>query len=119
MRGSSRRYTVIALILTLSFASCAQAPLPGKIERPKDPNSVSFQSSTAFATFGGGVLNLTGRLKNPGGVGPFPAVVLLHGCGGISQRRDHRWAERLTGWGYVTLQVDSFGLRGLSSVCTY
>ena len=119
MRGSSRRYTVIALILTLSLASCAQAPLPGKIERPKDPNTVSFQSSTAIATFGGGVLNLTGRLKKPDGVGPFPAVVLLHGCGGISQRRDHRWAERLTGWGYVTLQVDSFGPRGLSSVCTY
>jgi len=119
MRGSSRRYTVIALILTFSLASCAQAPLPGKIERPKDPNTVSFQGSAAHATFGGGALNLTGRLKKPDGIGPFPAVVLLHGCGGISLRRDNRWAERLAGWGYVALQVDSFGPRGLSSVCTY
>jgi dienelactone hydrolase len=27
--------------------------------------------------------------------------------------------ERISGWGYVALQVDSFRPRGLSSVCTY
>lgn len=118
-RGSSRLHTVTVLMLTISFASCAQAPLPGKIERSKDLNTVSFQSSAAIAPFGGGTLSLAGRLKKPDGVGPFPAVVLLHGCGGISPKRDRRWAERLAGWGYVALQVDSFRPRGLSSVCTY
>jgi dienelactone hydrolase len=61
---------------------------------------------------------LTGRLKKPSGNGPFPAVVLLHGCGGVQPKRDHRWAERLVSWGYVTLQVDSLKPRGISSVCT-
>jgi dienelactone hydrolase len=67
----------------------------------------------------GGALVLAGTLKKPSGEGPFPAIVLLHGCGGIQPKRDHRWAERLSGWGYVTLQVDSFRPRGLSNVCTY
>jgi dienelactone hydrolase len=116
---SFRLYTVIVLFVALSFASCAQAPAPGKIERTKDPDTVSFQGTAATATFGGGALNLMGRLKKPDGDGPFPAVVLLHGCGGISPKRDHRWAERLSGWGYVTLQVDSFRPRRLSSVCAY
>ena len=102
---------VVILSLALSFASCAHAPVPDRAEKPKDPNTVSFQSSTA--TFGGGALILTGRLNKPDGEGPFPAIVLLHGCGGIQPKRDHRWAERLSGWGYVTLQVDSFWPRGL------
>jgi dienelactone hydrolase len=57
---------------------------------------------------------LTGKLKKPKGHGPFPAVVLLHGSGGINASRDADWAKRLTDWGYVTLQVDSFGPRGVS-----
>jgi dienelactone hydrolase len=60
---------------------------------------------------------LTGKLTKPQGEGPFPAVVCLHGCGGIS-RRDDAWVERLSSWGYVTLQVDSFGPRGKSNICT-
>jgi dienelactone hydrolase len=107
----------IVLFVALSVASCANGPTPKAIERSKDPDTVLFQSTAA--TFDGNTLNLTGRLKKPDGDGPFPAVVLLHGCGGISPKRDHRWAERLSGWGYVTLQVDSFRPRGLSSVCTY
>jgi dienelactone hydrolase len=97
--------------------SCARAQVPGKtVSRPRDPNTVSFQSSAAQY---GGIANLAGRLKKPDGSGPFPAVVLLHGCGGMQPGRDNAWAERLSGWGYATLQVDSFRPRGLSSVCTY
>ena len=61
-------------------------------------------------------LMLVGKLTKPQGDGPFPAVVLLHGCGGIRPYHDV-WAERLANWGYVALQVDSFGPRGLSSLC--
>jgi dienelactone hydrolase len=111
------RYLIVVLSVVLSFVSCAHAPAPGTVEKSGDPDTVSFQSTAA--TFGGGALNLTARLKKPDGDGPFPAIVLLHGCGGIAPKRDHRWAERLSGWGYVTLQVDSFRPRGLSSVCTY
>jgi dienelactone hydrolase len=62
---------------------------------------------------------LTAHIKKPEGDGPFPAVILLHGCGGIIPKRDERWIERLSKLGFVTLQVDSFGPRGIGSVCTY
>jgi len=98
--------------------SCAYDFGSVKRDKPADPNMVSFKSTSATNIFTG-PLTLTGRLKKPAGDGPFPAVVLLHGCGGIQPKRDHRWAERLSDWGYVTLQVDSLGPRGISSVCTY
>jgi dienelactone hydrolase len=115
--GSFRLYAIIVLFFVLSFVSCTQVPAPGKIDWPRDPATVSFQSTAPL--FGRPPLTLTGRLKKPDGAGPFPAVVLLHGCEGILPDRDYRWAERLSGWGYVTLEVDSFRPRGVSSVCTY
>ena len=53
-----------------------------------------------------------GRLYLPAGEGPHPAVVLLHGATGIWDWND-LWAERLRGWGYVVLDVDSYSPRGL------
>ena len=57
------------------------------------------------------------KLTKPTGDGPFPAVVLLHGCGGMQNAFDHGWGERLARWGYVSLQVDSFAPRRISGVC--
>lgn len=51
-------------------------------------------------------------LLRPEGDGPFPAVVVLHGCRGI-RSKDMRWAERLREQGYVALVVDSLTGRGL------
>ena len=67
-------------------------------------------------TAAGTPLMLTGKLTRPQGNGPFPAVALLHGCGGIRAYQD-AWAAKLASWGYVTFLVDSFGPRGLSSIC--
>ncbi len=68
----------------------------------------------------GAVLNA--ELFKPRGEGPFPAVVLMHGCGG--------WQPAVTGGlaahtmylldhGYAVLNLDSFGTRGLGggTVC--
>ena len=62
-------------------------------------------------------ITLTGKLTKPQGNEPFPVVVLLHGCSGIIKNVDD-WAKRLAIWGYVSLQVDSFGPRGYSDICT-
>jgi dienelactone hydrolase len=61
---------------------------------------------------------LQGYLRQARGVGPSPAVVLLHGCNGNWQRLDQRWGKRIASWGYVTLTVDSFGPRGIDNTCT-
>lgn len=57
------------------------------------------------------------KLTKPEGEGPFPAVVLLHGCGGLSSSFRHDWDKRLAGWGYVSLQVDSFTPRDITGIC--
>jgi dienelactone hydrolase len=62
-------------------------------------------------------LKITGALRKPEGAGPFPAVVLMHGCDGV-QSGNQWWVDDLTKWGYVTLMVDSFGPRGLTEICT-
>jgi dienelactone hydrolase len=65
---------------------------------------------------------LKGLMFRPEGQGPFPAVIALHGCGGIGNRgklsaRHQDWAERLKSQGMIVLFPDSFGSRGLESQC--
>jgi dienelactone hydrolase len=67
---------------------------------------------------------IAGIFARPDGPGPFPAVVLLHGCGGFLRSngklaaRDTQWNELLVARGYAVLHVDSFGPRGLRETCT-
>jgi dienelactone hydrolase len=58
-----------------------------------------------------------GYLSKPDGGGPFPAVVYLHGCGGLSTTTRRRVADMMTGWGYAVLAVDSFAGRGITHSC--
>jgi dienelactone hydrolase len=59
---------------------------------------------------------LKGFLARPEGNGPFPAVVLMHTCAGISEHEES-WSDRLVAWGYVVLTVDSFTPRGEKYMC--
>ena len=54
----------------------------------------------------------------PEGSGPFPAMVVLHGCSGVVQH-DRIWAQQLVAWGYVAVLVDSFRPRGVDNVCNH
>lgn len=66
----------------------------------------------------------TALLFRPKGEGPFPAVVALHGCGGLLngdgelRSREEDWAERLVAAGYVVLLPDSFTARGMRQICS-
>ncbi|HLI94888.1 MAG TPA: dienelactone hydrolase family protein [Candidatus Baltobacteraceae bacterium] len=59
---------------------------------------------------------LTATVYRPSGDGPFPAMVLLHTCAGV-QPYVGNWAQWLAGQGYEAIVVDSFGPRGVGSVC--
>jgi dienelactone hydrolase len=68
---------------------------------------------------------LDGYLFRPPKTGPVPAVVFLHGCGGLISSVSHRimsreadWARRLNESGYAVLMVDSFAPRGSSEMCS-
>ena len=61
-------------------------------------------------------VQLIGYLARPEGGGPFPAVVVLHGCGGFHEDM-LAWADRLRRWGYAALAVDSFGPRAIERNC--
>ena len=69
--------------------------------------------------------SVTGYVFRPAGAGPFPAVILLHGCEGLGWRtaRQSGWqflsgrAERLVGLGYLALVLDSFEPRGVGEAC--
>jgi dienelactone hydrolase len=66
---------------------------------------------------------LDGVLYRPTGPGPFPAVVALHGCGGLWRdsgklsSRHSDWGERLADAGFIVLMPDSYGSRKLGSQC--
>jgi dienelactone hydrolase len=59
---------------------------------------------------------LSATLYRPSGAGPFPAMVLLHACGGLVQH-EQDWGRWFAQNGYEALVVDSFGPRGVKSVC--
>jgi dienelactone hydrolase len=63
-----------------------------------------------------------GYIQRPDGPGPFPAVIVLHGCAGSGSLFDQHsarnfWPDLLISWGYAVLVVDSFTLRGVSDTC--
>jgi dienelactone hydrolase len=84
--------------------------------------AIQAQNVTIPAQSMGEKLQLPGVLHKPNGDGPFPAVVMLCGCPGYAKDPDatqqSTWADRLVGWGYVALQIDSFSPRGFpNGVC--
>src|SRR5262245_3190229 len=60
--------------------------------------------------------DLLGYLARPDGPGPFPAVVVLHGCNGFSLA-SAAIADDLKSSGYVALTVDSLGPRDSTGEC--
>jgi dienelactone hydrolase len=96
---------VVSMVLTVVLGV---ASAPGQ---PTSPTAVDVTFPDTAGT-----LQLSGQLYRPDGPGLFPAVVALHGCGGM-QPMHHRWALTLQQWGYVVLLVDSFSPRGKTNIC--
>jgi dienelactone hydrolase len=84
------------------------------VEFPNLPGHTPADLSGYLARPDAGLAAELGGPSNGGG--PFPAVVVLHGCNGMFGH-SAVIADRLSSWGYVALAVDSFGPRGLTSRC--
>jgi dienelactone hydrolase len=105
------RALLFTIALSFSAVTCRAA---------HDVESVSFP---ALKPFEDASIALSALQYRPRGDGPFPAIVLLHGCSGMYTASGdvtpshRRWAELLADDGYVALLVDSFNPRGHRSIC--
>jgi dienelactone hydrolase len=113
------------LAALLMAGGCASdSPVPVAALAATDSGVISFPSAGSLQrsvagrrfTFGGSV-SISGSLQFPQGNGPFPAVVLAHGCNG-SRNVEPAWGPVLREWGYATFVVDSFRGRAITEVCT-
>lgn len=85
---------------------------PSALPPPPSPFQRKIAEKKGLPLEAAAATQVLGRLYLPEGEGPFPAVVLLPGATGIWDW-DDVWAQRLRGWGYVVLNVDSLSPRGL------
>lgn len=106
-RVTSHSMSFLAISAALWLAAC-------------QPQSVSVPIATAEPGE-----SIDSWLGKPEGEGPFPAVVLVHGCGGTERNTPHKTVWRgltnhaavLNRNGYVTLILDSFSARGITDAC--
>jgi dienelactone hydrolase len=91
--------------------------------------SAAAMDTVRFPSFDAGegrpATELTGYLFKPDRSGPMPAVVFLHGCGGLISTATHRivsreveWAARLNAQGIAVLMIDSLTPRGSGEICS-
>jgi dienelactone hydrolase len=115
------RTLALAVIL---FGACTTCMAEARISHQQ--STISFTSTASIELSGDQTfftvqpkngIRLSGSLQLPPGDGPFPALVLAHGCNGIGQT-ERAWADALRTWGYATFLVDSFAGRNLAEVCT-
>jgi dienelactone hydrolase len=110
--GQHTARACIPLALLAIVNSCAaQKPL----DKLSGPDVVEIQPvPLSGARMPTGPIQATFKL--PVGKGPFPAVIVLHGCSGRGDRTLF-WADRLNSWGYAALLPDSLTPRGIRSIC--
>ncbi len=99
--------TITALLLCAALPLADAQPLPS-------PSAIDIPNGNSV---------LRAQLYKPDGKGPFPTVIALHGCGGLSSHsepvlpRYRDWAEELVKGGKAVLLPDSYGSRGLGPQC--
>jgi len=110
--------------LALPLAAAAMWILAACTDGPPPPAAGAITTGVRFEsleTFPGGAATppgeVTGLFTLPSGPGPFPTVILLHGCSGLFEAHAE-WAEALAAWGWASLRVDSFTPRGIDEICT-
>lgn len=107
IRQTARTRSGCLAIAVLAAALLSPWPAPAAAPSCTPPAGDAVERvDIADTRRGGETATVTGYLLKPPGAGPFPAVVLLHGSGG-HQPGYLCIAEKMVGWGYVALAIDS------------
>lgn len=129
---TTRMLTAVGM-LAIAFIYGQDLPIP-KIQSLGDPlheipqgysGKLVFSSSspvdfgTIFRGERGAETNVVGELRLParvdGSRGKCPAMVILHGSGGISKYREEMYAQMLSENGIAAFVVDSYASRGVKN----
>ena len=107
--GCATSRTAVARVDFPNATPNAPRQVPATIYRPHAPSGWLYMAAPW-------VTPAWLHMGDPGGDGPFPAMVLFHGCHGVSES-NHAWARWLRERGYMALVVDSWGARGIKDGC--
>lgn len=105
------------LVAFLVLAVFSQHPfaqdIKGAFRELKEFKPVAFETEikASIGTF----TSLSNTTFRPAGPGPFPAVVLMHTCGGIQNPHMREHGKELLERGFVVLMLDSFEPRGMKN----
>lgn len=108
---SGKRLTLGAMCLAvLAFVAAAPWGVVHAQTRPSQPDLVFPKQANELGFFS----PLEMGIWKPQGDGPFPALILVHTCGGIRQQIGY-WRKEAVRRGYVAFVIDSFTSRGSPS----
>lgn len=95
---------VVSIVMALSVgaASAQSNPSHPDLVFPNEANELSFLSSISMGIW------------KPAGDGPFPALIIVHSCGGLKQQIGY-WRKEAVKRGYVAFVIDAFSSRGSTS----
>jgi len=121
---SIRLMTIVVLSLSAVLSTAAQQST-ARVEPPRTARIEihAFETTTLsdeqFLTEvkEGTPARISGELRLPQGTGRFPAVILVHGSGGVGANIE-LWAEELNGIGAAAFILDSFTGRGIVNTIT-
>ena len=100
-----------------AMAATVQSPHSARIEiHPFDTMTLTDQQFLTGVK-DGKPARIGGELRLPPGSGKFPAVILVHGSGGVGANVE-QWAQELTGIGVAAFLLDSFTGRGIVQTIT-
>jgi dienelactone hydrolase len=89
--------------------------LAGGIAKAGGPETIEFRD---------GDVTLKALIYRPDGPGPFPAIVGMHDCSGLTNTagviasKYREWAQLLVKNGFIVLFPESYGSRGIDNQCT-
>jgi dienelactone hydrolase len=108
------RLTLVLVVLFAVSTACGNAVAQQKVRFP----ALDGKDGAAPTV-------LDAYLFRPDGPGPRPAIVFMHGCGGLFARttnaivsRETAWRQQLVDKGFVVLMVDGFTPRETGEMCS-